>query len=164
MPNYRGGLGYGNRSFQQVVRSVGGEAMRSDAFGALSRLGQVSGQAAGGGEVAPRLSLPVVADPSGMPSMSSVNAVLPASGSGAGTDPSLLLASLPPELQSQLLGMLMGGGGAGSGAGGSVGGSIGMGLEAEGDLYRALGRRLVEILLNGGLEKLLGVKFSGGGG
>lgn len=130
--------------------------MRSDAFGALSRLGQVSGAASGGGEVSPRLALPVAGDPSGMPSLQSVNAALPAGGS----DPSLLLGSLPPELQGQLLGMLMGGGlGGGMGAG-SAGG---MGSEMDGDLYRALGQRLVQILLNGGLEKLLGMKTATGG-
>lgn len=162
MPNYRGGLGYGGRSFHQVSSLVGGQGMRGDVFSALGQLGNVSGAAVGsgsGGNV-PIQPMPLRFDGlesgnvslAGTPSGASVGASL-SGGSVLGSDVSSLLAGLPPELQAmlmqQVLGLPQSGGMVPSGSDSAV--------------FEAVGRRLVELLVQGGgLEKLLGLKVSGG--
>lgn len=173
--NYRGGTGYGGRSYHEVARVVGGQSMQGDVFGALGQLNQVSGAAVSGAGSVGVGALPSPLQFSGLqsgnvslaglPSSASIAGMVPPAPLGAGTgglDPSVLLAQLPPEAQAYLLQQILGMGTAG---GSGVDGMSGAGTISESGAFEALGRRLIEILLSqGGLEKLMGLRSTSAGG
>lgn len=161
MANSAGGLGYGSRSFHNVASLSGGGGMVGDVFSALRQLGQVSGAASGSGALGGSVSGHPLSSSSLLSSGNVDLGSVPSSASvgasgGMLSDPSVLVSSLPPELQAVLMREALGLGSSGIGSGGTGN---------ESAIFEVLGRRLVEILVNqGGLEKLLGIRLGSGGG
>lgn len=176
MANYGGNPGVGSRSFHDVVSVVGGSGMRSSVFSPMVQLGNVSGAAVSGGGVpvsfAPVLSGAGSGAGSGvgggvdlgmLPSVVGLPAAgMVGSGQSAAGDVMGVLGSLSPEVLMGLVSQLM----AGSGSGGSGVPVSGVGsVGSSEDMERMIGRRVLELLVSqGGLEKLMGLKQSGGVG
>lgn len=161
MANMVGNPGVGSSPYHGAVSASGGTGMRSSVFGALRQLGQGSGAAVPGavgaapvvGGVGGGIVPPANVDIGQVPSLQSLMAS-PMLGSGGGADLATQLSMLSPEQQAQVLMGLMGGSG---------GGRSGSELSSS-DLERLIGRRVLELLMQGGLEKLMGLKSSVSGG